>query len=272
MAIGPAVWYLSRMLILLSPAKTLDFTPQSLAPGSSKPELLLQAKKLVAQLRELSPKQLAKLMSISDKLAAEVHDYFANWKAKYDTAAAKQAILAFRGDVYQGLDADSFTKDDFLFAQDHLRILSGLYGVLRPLDLMQGYRLEMGTKLAGDHGKDLYAYWGEHISKQIQRALADQGDELLVNLASNEYFKAVLPKSLDCRVITPAFMDRHQGGYRVMSFFAKHARGKMANYLIRKQIDSPAGLLKFRGGGYKYNREMSSEEKPVFTRDKPASA
>ena len=260
------------MLIVISPAKTLDFSPQSLHKTTSKPELLAQSKKLIAQLRQLSPKQIGKLMGISDKLSPGVHEYVADWKAKYDTKTAKQSLLAFRGDVYQGIDADSFTTKDFDFAQKHLRILSGLYGVLRPLDLMQGHRLEMGTKLTGDYGKNLYDFWGNKIARSLDKSLADQGDNVLVNLASNEYFKATHAKNIDCRVITPVFKDRKNGDYKVISFFAKKARGMMVGHLVRNRITDESGILKFRKAGYKYNRGLSSEDQPVFTRDKaPAS-
>lgn len=270
------------MLLVISPAKTLDFSPQSLCKTTSKPELLTQSKKLIAQLRDFSPKKLSKLMGISDKLAAGVHEYVSDWKAKYDATTAKQAILAFRGDVYLGLDADSFTTKDFDFAQQHLRILSGLYGVLRPLDLMQAYRLEMGTKLAGDYGKNLYDFWGDRIARSLKKALAEQGDNVLVNLASNEYFKgtqakatqdkAIQAKGIGCRVITPVFKDRKGGDYKVISFFAKKARGRMAGHIIRNRIADESGLLKFRATGYKYNRGLSSEDQPVFTRDKVPQA
>ncbi len=265
------------MLVVISPAKTLDFSPQSLHQTTSKPELLAQSKKLIAQLRKLSPKQLGKLMSISDKLADGVHEYVADWKAKYDTKTAKQSLLAFRGDVYQGIDADSFSTKDFDFAQKHLRILSGLYGVLRPLDLMQGHRLEMGTKLAGDYGKNLYDFWGDKIACSLKKAIAEQGDDVLVNLASNEYFKATQASTkqaqgIDCRVITPVFKDRKNGEYKVISFFAKKARGMMVGHLVRNRITDESGILEFCEAGYKYNRVLSSEDQPVFTRDKaPAS-
>ena len=256
----------------LPPPRRSIISPQSLHETTSKPELLSKSKKLIAQLRKLSPKQLGKLMSISDKLADGVHEYVADWKAKYDTKAAKQSLLAFRGDVYQGIDADSFTTKDFDFAQQHLRILSGLYGVLRPLDLMQGYRLEMGTKLAGDYGKNLYDFWGDKIARSLEKSIADQGDNVLVNLASNEYFKATQAKSIGCHVITPIFKDRKGGDYKVISFFAKKARGRMVGHLIRNRITDESGILKFREAGYKYNRGQSSEDQPVFTRDKaPAS-
>lgn len=261
------------MLILVSPAKKLSFEPQVVTEVSSKPAHLAQAKQLISQLRKLSPKQIRKLMNVSENLAAEVHQYLADWKAKYDTAGAKQALLAFRGDAYLGMDAESFSARDFDFAQEHLRILSGLYGVLRPADLIQPYRLEMGTQLPGKHGKDLYDFWGDRITNSINKALADQGDDVLVNLASNEYFKAAHPKRLDCRVITPVFQDRNPAGvYKVMSFFAKKARGMMASYLIREQIRDAGGILKFRTAGYKYDRGKSTEDKPVFLRNKPPAA
>jgi len=259
------------MLLLISPAKTLDFSPQTLVEQSTKPPFLPHSKQLIALLREYSPKQLGKLMHISDKLAADVHGYVDGWKAKYNSAAAKQALLAFRGDVYLGLDADTFEGSDFEFAQQHLRILSGLYGVLRPLDLIQPYRLEMGCKLSGKHGKDLYAFWGDRIAKEIKKSLAEQGDDLLINLASNEYFKAAQAKSLTCQIVTPQFKDYSRGQYRVVSFFAKKARGMMVGHIVRKQISDLAGIRKFRSAGYRYNRELSTEESPVFTRDKPPS-
>lgn len=259
------------MLILLSPAKTLDFSPQSLIGQETKPALLTQSKQLMALLRDRSPNQISKLMNISDRLAAEVHTYIGGWKAKYDSVRAKQAVLSFRGDVYQGLDADSFKPQDFQFAQQHLRILSGLYGVLRPLDLIQPYRLEMGCKLSGKHGKDLYAFWGDRIKKQLDVSLSEQKSELLVNLASNEYFKAAQANELSCQIVTPTFKDLSKGQYRVLSFFSKKARGMMAGHITRKQITDLAGIRKFRAAGYRYNRELSTDDKPVFTRDKATS-
>jgi len=256
------------MLLLISPAKTLDFSPQSLVEASTKPPFLTQSKQLITLLREYSPKQIGKLMGISDKLAAEVFGYVNGWKAKYNVVAAKQALLAFRGDVYQGINADTFWEGDFEFAQQHLRILSGLYGVLRPLDLIQPYRLEMGCKLSGEHGKNLYDFWGDRIVRELKKSLASQGDDLLVNLASNEYFKSAQAKNLDCRVITPVFKDRKGGDYKVISFFAKKARGMMTRHLIRQRITDESGIRKFHSAGYKYHRELSSEDQPVFTREK----
>ncbi len=259
------------MLILISPAKTLDFQPQSLVDESTKPPFLSQSKQLIALLKERSPKQLATLMNLSDKLAAEVHGYVHGWKAKYNPATAKQALLAFRGDVYQGMNADAFSADDFDFAQQHLRILSGLYGILRPLDLIQPYRLEMSCKLAGKHGKNLYNFWGDRIVRNLEKALDQQDDDLLINLASNEYFKAAQTASLSCRLVTPVFKDLSRGQYRVVSFFAKKARGMMVRHLISKQITDVAGIRKFRSGGYRYNCDLSTDDQPVFTRDQNPS-
>ncbi len=256
------------MLVLISPAKTLDFSPQTILDDSTKPAFLSQSKKLIQNLRKLSKNDIQKLMGISDKLATDVYDYVNNWKAKFDSKDAKQAILAFRGDVYQGLDVDQFVPADFEFAQEHLRILSGLYGILRPFDLIQPYRLEMGSKLAGDYGKDLYAFWNTQIANELKKTLANQHDELLVNLASNEYFKAAQAKSLPCQIVAPAFKDYKNGQYKIISFFAKKARGMMVRHIIRNQINSVSGIRKFRAAGYRYNRELSTDSEPVFTRDK----
>lgn len=257
------------MLTIISPAKRLDFSPQTIITEATKPALLTQARQLVDLLHKKSPKQIGKLMGVSDKLAAEVHTYFRDWKMKYDAVGAKQAILAYRGDVYQGMDVDSFTADDFEYAQSHLRILSGLYGVVRPLDLIQPYRLEMGLPLSGKHGKDLYDFWEDRISRQLLKTLAEQDDHVLINLASNEYVKAVQAESMTCRVVTPVFKDFNRGQYRVLSFFAKKARGLMVRHLIRKKVSDIAGIRRFRSAGYKFNRDLSTDDQLVFTRDKP---
>jgi len=250
------------MLAVLSPAKTLDFNPQSLTRRGSQPELLDDARLLAAKLQTLSPAKFAKLMGISERLSAEVHGYFTDWKGE----GTKPAILAFQGDVYQGLEAGDFTAEDFAFAQDHLRILSGLYGVLRPLDRIEAYRLEMGTKLTTPRGKTLYDFWGDKITTLINRALAKQKDDVLVNLASNEYFRAIDPKQLQATVITPAFKEYRSGGYKILSFFAKKARGQMARYLIKNQLTQPEDLQNFREDGYRFNPQLSSDTNWVFTR------
>ncbi|QDT00075.1 peroxide stress protein YaaA [Adhaeretor mobilis] len=257
------------MIILLSPAKTLDFESPSPVKQSTKPAFHKDANRLAAQGKKLSVAELRKLMSISENLGEQVQEYFANWSKQADTERAKQALFAFRGDVYRGFNADTLEDKTVDFAQRHLRILSGLYGVLRPLDLMQPYRLEMGTKHVGKHGKDLYEYWGDRIARELDRTLEEFGDRLLINLASNEYFKAAQANQIDCQLVTPVFKELHKGKYQVLSFFAKPARGMMARYLCEKQIDSLAGLRRFRREGYRYNAELSTEDKPVFTRPKP---
>ena len=255
------------MLTIISPAKRLDFSADTPAIEFTKPELLTQSKKLVERLRKLSPRQVAKLMGVNDKIAADVHRYFRDWKPRYNAAGSKPSLLAFRGDVYLALAAEEFSAGDFEFAGEHLRILSGLYGVLRPQDLIQPYRLEMGTPLKGEYGSDLYAFWGDRIATSLAKALQSQGDDVVVNLASKEYFGAARTQTFACRVITPVFKDFNRGQYRVLSFLAKRARGMMVSYLIRRRVDDLAGLLKFREGGYRLNREQSTDDRPVFTRD-----
>jgi hypothetical protein len=256
------------MLILISPAKTLDLTPQAPYAGT-KPQFLTQANRLAKLAQTLPPAKLAKLMSISPQLAEKTHGYFANWKAKYDAAGAKEAIFAFRGDVYLGLEAWALSEADLAFAQDHLRILSGLYGVLRPLDLIQPYRLEMSIKLAGDYGKDLYAHWGNTIAQTLTKEAKRHDDATIVNLASQEYFAVADRPALKPRVITPSFREEHQGKFTVLSFFAKKARGMMARHLIESRAESPDALRIFRAEGYRFNAELSTEDQPVFTRNKP---
>ncbi|MEE4661148.1 MAG: peroxide stress protein YaaA [Halieaceae bacterium] len=255
------------MLIVLSPAKTLDYETPPSTRKSTQPALLDQAEALVSDARQLSPQQISKLMGVSDRIADLNHQRFMNWGKPFTLDNAKQALLAFRGDVYTGLDADTLNNDDMAFAQKHLRILSGLYGVLRPLDLMQPYRLEMGLKFNNSGGKNLYEFWGEDITAVLNKQLSTLKSDVLVNLASNEYFKAVKPGALNAEVITPVFKDLKGGKYRVVSFFAKKARGQMARYAIDKRLEDVAGLKKFRTGGYRYNKQESTAREWVFTRD-----
>ncbi len=259
------------MLILLSPAKRLDFDPLDRDLERTKPELLARARKLAAIGKSLSEAELKKLMSISDNLTAEVHGYFQSWKQKADPAGAKPAVFAFRGDVYLGLEAESLTPKQLAWTQDHVRILSGLYGVLRPLDLIQPYRLEMGSDLAGDHGKNLYEFWGGKIQKSLRKALADQAEPLVVNLASQEYSAAAGLSGLDARVVTPVFKDKAKTGkgYRVMSFFAKKARGMMARHLAQTVKKGDAAVRAFTAAGYRYDAGQSTEDQPTFLRDEP---
>ncbi|MBE9043540.1 peroxide stress protein YaaA [Pleurocapsales cyanobacterium LEGE 10410] len=259
------------MLILISPAKTLDFeTPPSIN-RSSQPDFLSDAKILVKQLQTLSAQEISSLMKISDKLAELNASRYRTWQPVFDHINAKQALLAFRGDVYQGIDVDSFTQQDFDFAQEHLRILSGLYGILRPLDLIQPYRLEMGTKLA--HAKlqdlsadNLYEFWADKLTQAINRQLEKLNHNTVVNLASNEYFKAVKPKLLAGKIVTPVFKDWKNGKYKIISFYAKKARGMMTAYIIKNRLDKVADLKNFNQAGYSFNAELSGEQDLVFTR------
>jgi cytoplasmic iron level regulating protein YaaA (DUF328/UPF0246 family) len=255
------------MLTVLSPAKTLDYETPLPISKSTKPLFAAKSAELIDLLREYSPKQLAKLMSISDKLATLNVERYEAWEPKATKSNARQAILAFKGDVYQGLDAWSFKQADFDFAQDHLRMLSGLYGALRPLDLMQPYRLEMGTRLKNDQGKDLYDFWDDTITLELNKQLKKNGDTVLLNLASNEYFKSVQVDRLKADVIAPVFKDQKNGKYKIISFFAKKARGIMSGWIIRKKITDPKKLIKFAEAGYYYCPEESTDKNPVFYRD-----
>ena len=256
------------MLIVLSPAKTLDYESPVSVDKSTRPAFVKRSEVLVDILREKSPQQLASLMGISDKLAVLNFDRYADWSTRFTRHNSRQAALAFKGDVYTGLEADQFSESDFEFAQEHLRILSGLYGLLRPLDLMQPYRLEMGTRLPNPEGKDLYAFWGDDISIALNKQLKTSCSNYLVNLASNEYFKSVRPKALDVEVISPVFKDYSNGKYKVISFFAKKARGLMAAWIIKNRLQDPDSLRKFDVDGYGYSDNESSLDKPVFLRKK----
>ncbi len=258
------------MLMVISPAKTLDYTSTPVTRRFTQPEHLDQAQLLINQLRKLTPAQIAELMSLSDPLAGLNAARYTSWQQPFSAENARQALLAFKGDVYTGLHAEDFSDADFDFAQQHLRMLSGLYGVLRPLDLMQPYRLEMGTKLANTRGKDLYAFWGERITGWLNQALAEQGDSVLLNLASNEYFSAVKRKALQARIIDTEFRDLKNGQYKIISFYAKKARGLMARYVIKNRIRDPQALQQFDLQGYRYCAEQSGVDKLVFLRDHPA--
>jgi len=258
------------MLTVISPAKTLDYDTPPVTQRHTLPQYLDDSQTLITQLRELSPAQIAELMHLSDKLAGLNAARFGSWTPDFTPANAKQALLAFKGDVYTGLDAETLGEDDFSYAQQHLRMLSGLYGLLRPLDLMQPYRLEMGTKLANARGKDLYAFWGTRISEWLNQALAEQGDDLLLNLASNEYFSAVKKNALNARVINVDFKDLKNGQYKIISFYAKKARGLMSRFVIQERINDPEQLKRFDVQGYCYSAEQSKPDHLVFLRDHPA--
>jgi cytoplasmic iron level regulating protein YaaA (DUF328/UPF0246 family) len=257
------------MLTVISPAKTLDFdTP----PGTRKttmPQLLDRSAELVEDMQALSPDDIRALMGVSEKIANLNHQRFMNWNRPFDLDNAKQSILAFKGDVYTGLEAETLDAAQLSFAQQHLRILSGLYGVLRPLDLMQAYRLEMGIKFANSGGKNLYEFWGGEITGSLNAQLKKIKSDVLLNLASNEYFKSVKPGALNAEVITPVFKDLKSGKYKIISFYAKKARGQMARFIIDHGLENPAGLKKFDTGGYQYDSSQSTAREWVFTRDMP---
>jgi len=254
------------MLLVISPAKNLDFDSPIATNKFSQPSLLEHSKLLISDCIKLAPAQLSSLMGISDKLAGLNAARFGEWSTPFTPDNARPAVLAFNGDVYTGLDAISFKAKDFDFSQQHMRILSGLYGLLKPLDLMQAYRLEMGTKLANDRGDNLYQFWGDIITNELNQALKEQGDDILVNLASNEYFKSVKKKSLNATIITPAFKDWKNGQYKMISFFAKKARGLMARYIIENQVSDVEQLKNFDLAGYQFSNELSKGNDWVFTR------
>jgi len=254
------------MLFLLSPAKSLDYeTPLGDQPHTL-PMFVPQSKELIAVLRTQSPQQIAELMSLSDKLSAlNVARYLA-WSPKATPKNARQAVLAFNGDVYDGLDAKTLTPDDLAWAQDHVCILSGLYGVLRPLDLMQPYRLEMGTRLSNPGGKDLYQFWGTQIADYLNTRLRSDVSPVVINLASQEYFKAVDTKALKARVVECVFQDYSAGQYKIVSFFAKRARGLMARYAATHRLVQPEQLRAFDLDGYAWAAAESTSERLVFCR------
>jgi cytoplasmic iron level regulating protein YaaA (DUF328/UPF0246 family) len=255
------------MLIVISPAKTLDFETPSHTTLSSQPEYLSQSQALIDVLAPMAPQDVAQLMKLSDKLAALNTARYGSFSTPFTTDNAKQAILAFKGDVYTGLEANTLTQSQLTFSQSHLRILSGLYGLLKPLDLMQAYRLEMGTKLATPKGKDLYEYWGNSLTEGLNALLGQDSAPVLINLASNEYFKAIKPQALNARIITPVFKDRKNGNYKIISFFAKKARGMMTRYIIENELNEVEKIKHFDQSGYYYSEEQSTNDQWVFLRE-----
>ena len=254
------------MLTVISPAKTLDFETPPVTNKTSThnfPEFSLE---LVELMRKQTPLKLTRMMGISPKLAELNFERYQNWKLPFTTDNAKQAILAFRGDVYLGLEAEFYNQRDFTFAQKNLRILSGLYGLLKPLDLIQPYRLEMKTKLKNKRGKNLYSFWGESITDALSDELSGHRNKTLINLASIEYFKSVKPELLPANVITPVFKDFSSGSYKVLGFFAKKARGYMASYIVKNRINKLDQIKEFDVDGYKFNDNFSTDNKWVFTR------
>lgn len=254
------------MLIVISPAKTLDFETAPVTKEFTQPAFLKESRELISELKKLNPAEVSSLMKISDKLGTLNFLRFNDWKTPFTLNNAKQALLAFKGDVYTGIDVASFSKSDLKFAQKHLRMLSGLYGVLRPLDLMQPYRLEMGTQFENKQGKDLYAFWDTKITDQINNDLKASKSEYLINLASNEYFKSLQAKDIHAEIIVPVFKDFKSGKYKIISFYAKKARGLMSAYIIKNRLKVPEELKNFNVDGYKFSKSESSGNNLVFLR------
>ena len=254
------------MLAIVSPAKKLDFSPLERQLAHSVPEFTDDAVTLVESVRKLSRSELQNLMKLSDALTDLNFQRFKGYAPKPSPDQVKQAVMAFAGDTYTGLDATSLDGDDLTYAQDHLRILSGLYGLLRPLDMIQPYRLEMGRRLSNPRGGDLYEFWDGQLAEAIDGIVADHAAGVVVNLASNEYFKAAQEKSLKARVITPVFKEIKNGEARVLGLFAKRARGAMARYMIQNRIEDPEGLKSFDTGGYGFRDDLSDGDTWVFTR------
>ncbi|MDA3507583.1 peroxide stress protein YaaA [Acinetobacter junii] len=260
------------MLALISPAKTLDYTTALPTDTHTQPRLLEQSQQLIDVCRKLSATEIASLMTVSEKIANLNVERFRDWNAEFDFSNARQALFAFKGDVYTGLDAYHLKDQDIDFAQQHLRMLSGLYGLLRPLDLMMPYRLEMGTKLKNSRGNNLYEFWGSIITDQINQDLAEIDAKLLVNLASDEYYKSVNEKKIQAEIIKPVFLDQKNGKYKVISFYAKKARGLMARYLIENKLSQVEQLKAFDSEGYYFDAESSSDKELVFKRDEQHAA
>lgn len=254
------------MLTIISPSKTQDFSINEVPELFSQPALLEQSEVLVKELQKMSAADIAKLMDVSDKIARLNHERFQHFSPPFSLDNAKQALFAFKGDVYTGIDSKNYRQEELVFAQNHLRILSGLYGLLRPLDLIQPYRLEMKTKLRNPRGKDLYNFWGKRLTEGLNAAMAEQEHNVLVNLASNEYFKAIDKKELAAEIVTPVFKEFKNGKYSIVAIFAKKARGLMTDFIIKNKIKQPEKLKTFNQEGYEFSESQSKGNEWVFIR------
>ena len=257
------------MIITLSPSKGQDFETPLLTKKYSRPADLQASELLIRELRKIRHGELQELMDVSSNIAELNVGRYKSFKTPFTPKNARQALLAFKGDVYGGIDIKHFSAEDFDYAQDHLRILSGLYGCLRPLDLIQPYRLEMKTRLKNPRGDNLYQFWGEEITNSLNKVLKKQQQPVLVNLASNEYFKSVKPQLLQGELLNINFKETKNGKTRVLAIFAKRARGMMTDYIIRNRIEEPAGIKKFRKGGYRFSKELSDDKQWTFERPQP---
>ncbi len=255
------------MLLVISPAKSLDFSVKTDTKSLSVPPFLNDSQVLIEELRKLRPEELSKLMNISAKLSELNYERFIKWHLPFTPENAKPALFVFKGDVYQGMNVNTFSEEDVDYADKQLRILSGLYGVLKPLDMIQEYRLEMGTKLQNPRGKNLYEFWGDKITEEINASIKQShGEKVLINLASNEYFKSINIKKLNYEVITPVFKDYKNGQFKIISFYAKKARGLMSRFIIQNRIEKTIDIKAFNLDNYRYNHELSKEKEWVFTR------
>ncbi len=254
------------MLTVISPAKRLDFETEACTEKHTIPDALERSQLLINKLKRKSEAEIRELMGISANLSKLNVDRYASWSSDFSSGITKQALLAFKGEVFRGMSNDTLTSSELDFAQDHLRILSGLHGMLRPLDLVKPHRLEMGTKLSVNRKKDLYAFWGDSNVDRINEQLSAIGSEVLLNLASNEYFKSINTKKLKARIITPVFKDLKNDQLKVITIYAKQARGMMTGYAVRNRITRPEELKFFEGGGYRYTENLSDEQTWVFTR------
>jgi len=254
------------MIIVISPSKTLDFSSNPFHTHTV-PRQLVQSQQLIDTARQLSPEDIAKLMKISEKLSLLNWQRYLDFEQPFHLKNAKQALLAFKGDVYGGIDSDNYTSDDFSFAQKHLRILSGLYGALRPLDLIQPYRLEMGTQLKNSQGKNLYEFWDTQVTELLNQDFADDPEPLLINLASNEYFKVIKAKVLNAKTLNLAFKENKAGTYKTIGIHAKRARGLMTNFIIKSRLTDAEQIKSFNEANYVFNESLSSDKEWVFSRD-----
>jgi len=254
------------MLIVISPAKSLDFESPNTNKTYTQPQFLKHSEQLIDILSTKSPQDIEKLMNLSPALSELNVERYHQWSRPFKLNNAKQAVYAFKGDVYLGLVAESFTTKQLEYAQDHLRILSGLYGVLRPMDLIQAYRLEMGIKLKNSEGENLYQFWNEKITDNINKQLQSIDSKILLNLASNEYFKSIKKKSINAEIVTPVFKDWKNGQYKLISFFAKKARGTMSAWVLKNKVKSVKKLTRYDLDGYQYSEELSDKLNPVFLR------
>jgi len=254
------------MITVISPAKKLSDECHAYEADHSQPAYLVKSTELVDQLKSYEPSHLQSLMGISEKLSVLNWERYQSWNPSFSSNNSRQAFFTFKGDTYTGLDADTLSSEDLSFSQNHTRILSGLYGVLKPLDLIMPYRLEMGTKIENKFGKNLYDFWGNELVADLEKDLSNHDSRYIVNCASVEYFKSIDKDSLNGKVITPVFKEIKEGKARIVSFFAKKARGMMARYIIQNQINDPDEIRKFDLGGYEYNDSLSNTMEPVFTR------